>query len=456
MNKKPLVAISVIALIALGLTAGSAAAQDPAPLAVAPEMLAPQSPHQPEAPAGTQLDMRFSYQGQLQKGGSPHNGNCNFQFSLWDAASGGVQKGTTLTKTGLTVANGLFSTELDFGFQFEGEMRWLQTSVQCAGDANYLVLNPRQPQNGVPYALGLRPGAVIKATNGYGLDGRSVESVGVHGSSTNFFGTVGTSVNFPGGWFVSEKHDGLQGISKDSGRSGVAGLNEANGNGVFGFSKTGHGISASSNGAGIPGAALYASAPSGNGIAIYADNGASPDSTMVLSNSGTGAFIIGLNGGQYKFVVASDGSVTGKQLTITGGSDLAERFEQASGAKAEPGTVMVADEDNIGKLMVSDAAYDSKVIGIVSGAGGINTGLTLHQEGALAGDVVVAVAGRVYAKCEATSSPIKPGDLLTTSRIPGHCMKATDRERRDGAVIGKAMSALKTGKGLVLVVVNLQ
>ena len=53
---------------------------------------------------------------------------------------------------------------------------------------------------------------------------------------------------------------------------------------------------------------------------------------------------------------------------------------------------------------------------------------------------------------------IKPGDLLTTSEVPGHAMKATDRERWDGAIIGKAMSSLESGEGLVLVLVlvNLQ
>jgi hypothetical protein len=35
-------------------------------------------------------------------------------------------------------------------------------------------------------------------------------------------------------------------------------------------------------------------------------------------------------------------------------------------------------------------------------------------------------------------------------------MKATDRERSHGAVIGKAMSRLQSGRGMVLVLVNLQ
>ena len=46
--------------------------------------------------------------------------------------------------------------------------------------------------------------------------------------------------------------------------------------------------------------------------------------------------------------------------------------------------------------------------------------------------------------------------MLTTSDTPGHAMKAVDKARRDGAVIGKAMSSLKSGKGLVLVLVSLK
>jgi hypothetical protein len=68
----------------------------------------------------------------------------------------------------------------------------------------------------------------------------------------------------------------------------------------------------------------------------------------------------------------------------------------------------------------------------------------------------VALSGRVYALATAANGSVKPGDLLTTSDIPGHAMKATDHERWDGAIIGKAMSSLEDGEGLVLVLVNLQ
>ena len=93
--------------------------------------------------------------------------------------------------------------------------------------------------------------------------------------------------------------------------------------------------------------------------------------------------------------------------------------------------------------------------GIVSGANGVSPGLMLSQAG-LDERRYVALSGRVYAFADATRSPIVPGDLLTTSSMPGRAMKATDQRRSQGSIIGKAMSALRSGTGLVLVLVSLQ
>ena len=48
------------------------------------------------------------------------------------------------------------------------------------------------------------------------------------------------------------------------------------------------------------------------------------------------------------------------------------------------------------------------------------------------------------------------GDLLTTSDVPGHAMKVVDSGKAQGAVLGKAMTRLEGGRGLVLVLVSLQ
>jgi hypothetical protein len=62
----------------------------------------------------------------------------------------------------------------------------------------------------------------------------------------------------------------------------------------------------------------------------------------------------------------------------------------------------------------------------------------------------------VYVKAETSAGSIHPGDMLTTSDTPGHAMKAADREQAQGAILGKAMTSLESGEGLVLVLVTLQ
>jgi hypothetical protein len=151
------------------------------------------------------------------------------------------------------------------------------------------------------------------------------------------------------------------------------------------------------------------------------------------------------------------GKTATKTLQILGGSDLAEPFETINPVESvEPGMVMVIDEEHPGKLKPSGSEYDPRVAGIVSGAGGIEPGVTLRQQGVMDGKTVIALAGRVYCKAEALSSPISPGDLLTTSQLAGCAMKASDEQRSHGSIIGKAMTGLKTGTGLVLVLVSLQ
>jgi hypothetical protein len=109
-----------------------------------------------------------------------------------------------------------------------------------------------------------------------------------------------------------------------------------------------------------------------------------------------------------------------------------------------------------GKLRTSFLAYDKRVAGVVSGGGEIRPGIALSQPGTLDGELAVALVGRVYVKASAENGSIAPGDLLTTSATPGHAMKVLDQARCQGAVLGKAMTSLEEGTGLVLVLVNLQ
>ena len=160
-----------------------------------------------------------------------------------------------------------------------------------------------------------------------------------------------------------------------------------------------------------------------------------------------------------------EGTTMTSVLQITGGADFAENFEvnleeannETMTAKVEAGMVVSIDPANPSKLALSTRAYDRRVAGIISGAGGVKPGMVMSQEGTLAdGKHPVALSGRVYCWVDAAPGAIEPGDLLTTSSTPGHAMKAADAAKAQGAIIGKAMTGLKEGRGLVLVLVTLQ
>jgi len=119
--------------------------------------------------------------------------------------------------------------------------------------------------------------------------------------------------------------------------------------------------------------------------------------------------------------------------------------------------VVCIDPENPGDLTVATKAYDRRVAGVISGAGGVKPGMLMGQQGSKAdGDNPVALTGRVYCWADAGFGPIEPGDLLTASDTPGHAMKVADHAKAQGAVLGKAMTRLESGKGLVLVLVTLQ
>jgi hypothetical protein len=152
-----------------------------------------------------------------------------------------------------------------------------------------------------------------------------------------------------------------------------------------------------------------------------------------------------------------NGAVKCNVLKIIGGSDLAEPFDVTGPKQLQPGMVVTIDPTAPGKLKLSESAYDRCVAGVISGAGGVEAGLLMGQRGSVAdGEFPVALTGRVYCHATTSNGPIGPGDLLTTSSIPGHAMKATNQADAQGAILGKAMSSLREGEGLVLVLVTLQ
>lgn len=99
--------------------------------------------------AAAQGTTAFTYQGQLQDGGTNANGTYAMIFKLYDAATSGNQIGTAITNS-LGLFNGLFSVNLDFGAgAFNGSARWLDITVSNGVSQT---LSPRVPVLPTPYA----------------------------------------------------------------------------------------------------------------------------------------------------------------------------------------------------------------------------------------------------------------------------------------------------------------
>ena len=96
----------------------------------------------------------FTYQGRLLFGDVAATGSHDFEFVLWDAASGGSQLGPTVSLGAVNVNNGVFSVRVDFGNQFPGANRFLEIRVRQAGTGlPFNSLAPRQAISSAPYAI---------------------------------------------------------------------------------------------------------------------------------------------------------------------------------------------------------------------------------------------------------------------------------------------------------------
>ena len=278
-----------------------------------------------------------------------------------------------------------------------------------------------------------------KGSYGYGVYGEA-PIVGVYGLAT-----AATDNNY-----------GVYGMTSSTAGVGVFGnapVTSGSASGVYGQTT-------STDGRGVVGWAIsdtgatrgvYGRADSASGYAGYFYNNSTGVALRAESETTTGDVlrVYGTTSTDIEFRVTGNGNVFADGTFTPGGADLAEMLPAVEGLQA--GEVLVIGPD--GKLTRSTQAYQASVVGVYStqpgflGGAGDDTGLT--------GKVPLAVIGVVSVKVSAENGDIQPGDLLVASATPGHAMR-TGANPPVGTVIGKALGALNSGTGVILVLVMLQ
>ena len=287
----------------------------------------------------------FSYQGTLEESGAPVSGQRQMVFSLYANDTCTTSVGTPITRT-VPVSHGLFSVDLAFNpDHFNGQALWLETEVEDTAIAC-------QPIRAMPYALGLRPGAIISGSVSSESQLFEVRS----GTTSADEGVVGakmgrrTGLGYPVGlyayaydygsvgvWGVSDSQFGwgVNGIANGPDSIGVRGIANA-------FTSTTYGV--------------YGEAASPDGYAGYFEHTSTSGGSVALAAQGpTGAVITG-----------TDGTGLSVYASGTTGGDDGLRGEHAAGDGVVGYSAGSNDLDN-GVIGFTDGGYG--VYGFSNAAG---------------------------------------------------------------------------------------
>jgi hypothetical protein len=435
-------------------------------------------------PAG----MTLPYPGRLSvpSGEPAADGRYDFAFSLYAAETGGEELWSEMQKN-VPVSAGEFALSLGSlspipDSALNGAARWLEVAVRGLGEADFTRLQPRQflsssPDETAAEAANAAPaaaaaGAACPHTHfGESWSGNGVYGLFAETTSGNLGGALyGRTYGIGGGVYgeaigASSINAGVWGTSNSTSGSGGKFTNTSTGDALYAENlNSGIAVHVKGNGAGNTKAALRVE--NNSGLAAYLTN-TSGNPTLEIDKTNPGGAAIDLqlfNPGNVdpamfikafdentvlQFLVSTTGVVAANGYVDWGGADMAEMLPAAEGLEA--GDVLAIGSD--GKLTLSNASYQTSVAGVYSTDPGFTFGQS--SEGEIPGTIPLAIAGVVPVKVSAENGPITPGDLLVSSSTPGYAMRS-GLNPPQGTVIGKALSALDEGAGVIQALVTLQ
>lgn len=237
------------------------------------------------SPLGTEI----TYQGRLNDGGAPANGDYDFVFQLFDAETNGNQVGDLVLIEDWPVVDGLFTIPVDFGASaFGGEQRWIDIMVRPGAGGAHTPLTPRQPITAAPvaqYALSAPGGAGHWAASGDDIYNINAGAVGIGTSSPAY----PLDASSDGSRVINGLATAASGITE-----GIYGQADSpQGTGVHGFGMAGTGLAVGVRGQtnSVDGRAMWgqANATSGNNYGgLFSSNSISGTGVLGINNAATG------------------------------------------------------------------------------------------------------------------------------------------------------------------------
>ena len=205
-------------------------------------------------------------------------------------------------------------------------------------------------------------------------------------------------------------------------------------------------------------AALYVGASGNEGDIQVKDGGG----RVVMHMDGQNAALyVGANGNEGDIIVRDNAG--NESIHLNGGTgdiilrnaDAAEDFTLAGGVDAPPGSVMILTDE--ATITPCTSAYDPRVVGVIAGAGNYRPGIIMdRRDKPDEPRKPISIMGKVSCRVDARLGAIRVGDMLTTSPTPGLAMKATDPMKAFGCVIGKSLSSLDEGTGMVDMLITMR
>jgi hypothetical protein len=397
------------------------------------------------SPAAQQGGLTIPYAGRLAgpDGKAIPDGAYDFSFALYDAATGRTALWTE-TQTGVSVKGGEVNATLGkvtplSETALASKLRYLEVSVRGPGEANFTILSPRQTlMPGVPASPNVLDCPHSHFTDYWGGTGSSSYGLEVDNTAGTGDGVRGysgaTLYNYAGVYAVNG--------------GGTAGGGDG-GSGVYGYSGNGYG----------------GYFESGTYRALYAKGAPAWYAAFIVNPSGaanTGLYVDGtifVTGGKAGFVTdvaLNDGPEpleTGDVVVITGadaplaGENPVIRVRRATAADS---TAVAGVVDQA--IVMQQGPQDAQAIPGVIGHEAHLADNTAIQPGQYL--MIVTLGAYKGVKVDATSGPIHMGDLLVASGTAGYA--ATSADAKLGTVIGKALGDLKSGTGLIPVMVTLK